>query len=266
MILGIDHAILATADIDVAAAELEERLGLVASGGGRHEELGTRNRLVWLGDSYLELVGVFDEELAGRSWLGRPVLDALRDGGGFVSWAIAVDDLDDALRWAPPDAGLVGPIDGDRRRPDGRVVRWRLARPEGIGPASPFLIEHDGTGAEWTAAERDARADDRHPVGGRVRLAGLEIRTPSPATAAGRIRSQLAVTVAPAGRAAVRIQLAGHEVRLVATGDGPAALVDLVADVPLRTRIAQVGDCRIRLRGSAATPVAGPQPEESPGV
>ena len=128
------------------------------------------------------------------------------------------------------------------------------------------MIEHDAGAAEWTPAERSARADDRHPVGGRVRLAGLEVRTPSPATAAGRIRSNLAVAVEPAGRSAVRIRLAGHEVRLSATEDGPAALIDLVADIPLRTRIAQLRDCRIRLRGLPGDGAASPHPDADPDV
>ena len=77
MLLGIDHVVLAADDPEAAAAELETRLGLVASGGGRHEALGTFNWLVWLGDAYLELLGVFDRELAAGSWLGRPALDSL---------------------------------------------------------------------------------------------------------------------------------------------------------------------------------------------
>src|SRR4029453_7141182 len=101
------------------------------TGGGRHDGMGTFNRLVWLGDSYLELIGVFDRGLASRSWIGPPVLDALEraDGGGLATWAVAVDDLDVALRWLPPDAGFVGPVDGERRREGDPVVRWRLAHP-----------------------------------------------------------------------------------------------------------------------------------------
>ncbi len=50
MYVGIDHIVLACADPDAAARELEERVGLRSAGGGRHEALGTFNRLVWLGD------------------------------------------------------------------------------------------------------------------------------------------------------------------------------------------------------------------------
>src|SRR4051794_29490436 len=161
MLLGIDHVVIACRDPDEAAAALESRVGLAATGGGRHEALGTVNRLVWLGDAYLELVGVFDEELAARSWFGQPVRAAVAErDGGLVTWAVSVDDLDETLRWAPPDSGLVGPLDGDRRRPDGRVVRWRLARPEAVSAAAPFLIEHDRAAAEWTPPERAARAEE----------------------------------------------------------------------------------------------------------
>jgi hypothetical protein len=266
VLLGIDHVVLAIADPDVAAADLETRLGLAATGGGRHDALGTWNRLVWLGDAFLELVGVFDPALASRSWLGRPVLAALERGGGLVTWAVAVDDLDETLRWAPPDAGIVGPLDGERRRPDERVVRWRLAHPPDLSPTAPFLIEHDRAAAEWSDADRLARAEEQHPLGGRARLAGLEVVAASPAVAAGRLRSLLAAAVEPAGRAAVRVRFADHEVRFVVSRPGSPAVVDVVADLPLRTRVARVGDCDIRLRGSPAAVGAPPQPNPEPDV
>jgi hypothetical protein len=59
VLLGIDHVALATEDPDAAAAELETKLGLAATGCGRHPAVGTYNRLFWLGDAYLELIGVF---------------------------------------------------------------------------------------------------------------------------------------------------------------------------------------------------------------
>ena len=46
MLAGIDHVVLAIVDPDAAAARLAEKLGLDATGGGRHEALGTFNRLV----------------------------------------------------------------------------------------------------------------------------------------------------------------------------------------------------------------------------
>jgi hypothetical protein len=266
MLLGIDHLVLAAEDPDAAAAELEAKLGIAATGGGRHESMGTFNRLIWLGDAYLELIGVFDRSLARESWLGRPVLAAFDEGRTFVTWAIAVDDLDGALRWGPPDSGLDGPIDGQRRRTDERVVRWRLVHPAVPTPTQPIVIEHDRTAAEWTPDERAARAEERHPLGGRVRLAGIEVATSSPAVAAGALRRSLATAVEPAGRNAVRVRIAAHEVRFIVERPRGTAGIDLLADVPLRTRAVRLGDCDIRLRGAAVEVVPDPVPDEAPDV
>jgi Glyoxalase-like domain len=255
MLVGLDHVVLASADPDATAADLQDRLGLAATGGGRHDAYGTFNRLIWLGDAYLELIGVFDEQKAQASWLGAPVVAAIARGGGLVTWAVAVADLEAALRWGPPEGGLEGPFDGERRRPDGETARWRLARPHDVAPAAPFLIEHDETAAEWTTADRAARADARHPFGGRVRLAGLEVVVTSPPVAAGRLRTLLGVSAEPAGRRAVRIWLSAQEVRLVLDRPGPRAVVELISDLPGRARVAHLGDCDVRLRG---LPIANP--------
>jgi catechol 2,3-dioxygenase-like lactoylglutathione lyase family enzyme len=256
VLLGIDHVVLAVEDPDATVATLAEKLGLDAAGGGRHEALGTFNRLVWLGDSYLELIGVFDRERAADSWIGRPVLEALGRGGGLATWAVAVDDLDRQLTWLPPDAGFVGPLDGERARPDGRVVRWRLAHPPALSPTTPFLIEHDRTGAEWTPEERAAREAERHANGARVRLTGIEAATETAPVAAGRLRRLLSTSAEPAGRGAVRVVLGGQEIRVVVARARGAAAVDLLGDVQLpRRRSVMVGDCEIRLSGPPVAPL-----------
>ncbi|HKB29089.1 MAG TPA: VOC family protein, partial [Candidatus Limnocylindrales bacterium] len=177
MFLGIDHLVIAVADPDDAASELASAIGLEATGGGRHESLGTHNRLIWFGDSFVELIGVFDPALARQSWIGPPTLEALDAGGGFVTWAIVTDSLEhDAVALRAVGADLTAAIDGERRRPDGGVVRWRLSKPGRLGPAEPpFLIEHDPASAEWTQADRAARAGQHHPIGGPVRLEVLEL-------------------------------------------------------------------------------------------
>ena len=93
VLIGIDHLVIAVADPDEAASTLESGLGLTPGGGGRHEALGTFNRLVWLGDTYLELIGVFDAKLAAASWIGAPASRAIDAGGGLAAWAVASDDL-----------------------------------------------------------------------------------------------------------------------------------------------------------------------------
>jgi hypothetical protein len=171
MLLGIDHLVIAVPDPDQEAGRLAEALGLPLGDGGRHERLGTFNRLIWLGDSYLEIIGVFDPELAAASWLGRPVVGALASGGGLVTWAVATDDIvRDLERRQASGAQLSAPEPGTRVRPDGRTVRWWFSLPETLSPdGPPFLIEHAVDSAEWQQADRAVRA------GGPGRLSGLEI-------------------------------------------------------------------------------------------
>ncbi len=171
MLTGIDHLVIAVIDPDAAAGELGAALGLIPGGGGRHDGLGTFNRLIWLGDTYLELIGVDDPDLARSSWIGAPAIRALERGGGLATWAIATDAIDvDVARLRASGSSLGEPVSGERARPDGATVRWRLASSPVLGPGMPpFLIEHDQAGAEWTPRDRAARAD------GPARLATVEL-------------------------------------------------------------------------------------------
>src|SRR4051794_20618959 len=90
----IDHVILAAADLDAAVARLEADHGLVAAGGGRHQGLGTENRIVPLGGGYLELVGIADAREAQTAPFGRGVARRLATAGdGLMGWAVAVPDV-----------------------------------------------------------------------------------------------------------------------------------------------------------------------------
>ena len=76
---------------------LERDLGLAVTGGGRHEAMGTHNRLAFLGDTYLELIGVFDAELVRSSpsfAVGGAALAHLEARGeGLATYALATDDV-----------------------------------------------------------------------------------------------------------------------------------------------------------------------------
>ena len=171
MFLGIDHLIIAVDDPDTSIELLATALGTATgTAGGRHPGWGTYNRLLWFGDTYIELLGIDDPVLAAGSWLGAPALATLNTGPGPVSWAISSDDLDgDAARLSDSGAPLGQKLPGQRPRPDGEVVRWRLALPPTVSLDQPFLIEHDTNAAEWTPADRAARASRSG------RIAGLDL-------------------------------------------------------------------------------------------
>ena len=250
MFLGIDHLVLAVEDPDGAAADLERRLGLEATGGGRHDALGTFNRLVWLGDSYLELIGVFDQPLAAASWIGAPTLRALDAGGGLATWAIATDALDrDVERLRAMGADHGEPQPGQRRRPDGAVVGWRLAASPRLGPADPpFLIEHDVTSAEWKPADRAARAEQRHPLGGAVRLETVELPVDDPNVTIQRLARAVGLRFRPslAGSGARDASVGGQTVRLRPrrTGSPFAASIHLAVAAAVDPRTTELLGCR----------------------
>ncbi|MDQ3933617.1 MAG: VOC family protein [Actinomycetota bacterium] len=165
--LRIDHVIYAVHDLEQAAATIAEDHGLASVPGGKHPAWGTENRIIPLGDEYLELVMISDPAVAAGSGFGRAVASALESGGGLVGWVVVTDDLDDVAR----RLGL--PVEeGSRTRPDGTTLSWRLA---GVSDALktgalPFFIE-------WACPPdlHPGRASARH----RVRpgqIAWLEVR------------------------------------------------------------------------------------------
>ncbi|MGZ8515199.1 MAG: VOC family protein [Candidatus Limnocylindrales bacterium] len=258
MFLGVDHLVIAVTDPDGAAADLEHHLGLEATGGGRHEALGTFNRLVWLGDSYLELIGVFDRAVAEGSWVGAPTVRALDAGGGLATWAIASDALDDDVaRLRSTGADIGEPISGERIRPDGTVVRWRLATPRHLGPADPpFLIEHDPTAAEWSTDDRTVRAEQIHPLGGPVRLETLELPVDDLNAAIQRFTRAAGLRFRPslAGGGARDATVASQTVRLLPRRDGStgAAMpaIRLTVAAPVEPRAAELLGCRWIVRAT----------------
>ena len=270
MLLGIDHVVIACADPDAAALELEETAGLRAGGGGRHDALGTFNRLVWLGDSYLELIGVFDRALAERSWIGAPTVRALDAGGGLATWAAASDDIGaDLARLRVAGSSLGDDRPGERRRPDGAVVRWRLAAPPILGPEEPpFLIEHDLDAAEWSPGERASRATRAHPVGGPVRLETLEIGVVDPGATGLRILRTAGIgpfRPSLTGGGARDASLGAQTVRLrptrrIAAGSRPLVTLHLRVEAagadagttgrPVEARTVSSLGCRFVLRGT----------------
>ena len=69
--MELDHVLIAVTNLEAAAREFETRHRLSSVEGGRHLAWGTANRIVPLGSSYIELIAVVDEAVAGDSAFGR---------------------------------------------------------------------------------------------------------------------------------------------------------------------------------------------------
>ena len=91
--MRLDHVIYGTADLDVAQRRIERELGLEVLPGGRHVGQGSHNRIVPLGDGYLELMAIHDPEEAATNPFGEVLLEVL-PVERLVGWAVLVDDID----------------------------------------------------------------------------------------------------------------------------------------------------------------------------
>lgn len=162
--MRIDHVIYATRDLDAATARIESELDLHVDAGGRHEGLGTHNRIVPLGGGYLELLAVADPEEAATSDFGRGLLERLAAAGdGLLGWVVAVDDV------APVARRLGTEITTIRRQ--GLSARLTGLAEAMRDPHLPFFISRDpgipnpgGDGAggiSWIELSGDAGQLDR---------------------------------------------------------------------------------------------------------
>jgi Glyoxalase-like domain len=175
--LRIDHLAVVAGRLEDGVALVEGLLGVAMAGGGKHPLMGTHNRLLGLGDLYLEVIAVDPEAPAP----GRPRwfdMDRFTGPPRLANWVAGCDDLEAEVALGPEGIGVpVALARGD--------YRWRMTVPaDGRLPfdgAFPALIE-------WQGAAHPAPALPDHGL----RLTRLEIAHPDApalrAALAGRLQ------------------------------------------------------------------------------
>lgn len=159
--LGIDHLVIAARTLEEGASWVESRLGATPAGGGKHALMGTHNRLLGLGNLYIEVIAV-DPQAPPPSRMRWYSLDApatrsrLERGPALIHWVAATDDIEGALASVPVDLGeIVSVSRGD--------YRWRITVPrDGSLPAGgvfPSLIEWEGPGPAASLPDSGCRLE-----------------------------------------------------------------------------------------------------------
>jgi hypothetical protein len=134
--------IYGTADLDRACTRIKAEYGLDSVAGGRHEGVGTHNRIVPLGAGFLEVLAIADPDEADASPLGQLLAAQIERGDGLIAWAVAVPDVAAVAARLGTDVIEVG-----RDGRTGRLTGLHEALEE---PFLPFFIERE---------ERDAPSD-----------------------------------------------------------------------------------------------------------
>jgi hypothetical protein len=146
--MRLDHLSYActTAELADVIQRIGSDLGGTFHDGGRHPSFGTRNFILPLsGGCYIEVVSALDHPSADKAPFGRAVQQAAADGGGWLTWVVAIDDL------APIETRLGRAArSGKRVRPDGYELRWHQIGVLDVmdDPQLPFFISWDSDKAE----------------------------------------------------------------------------------------------------------------------
>jgi glyoxalase-like protein len=161
--LAIDHVLIPVDYLAAAGAIVKARYGLTSIEGGRHPGWGTANRVIPLGDAYVELVAVVDRDAAALSTFGRWILGATP--GQPLGWAVRTR----AIAEVGQRLGL-SIAEGSRTTPDGDVLEWRSAGLDEATaePGLPFFIE-------WADGVRLPGAAPVHHPSGNVQLRRLSL-------------------------------------------------------------------------------------------
>jgi len=170
-VTGLDHLIYAAPDLASAVGDIEKRLGLKATPGGRHPQWGTRNAIVPLGpDTYLEMIGPDDPVAPRPTLFGIDRLTAPR----LVTWAAKGADLPSLAARARAHGIDLGAVTrGERARPDGTRLTWDATDPfaDRESGVIPFFIDwrdspHPAASASPTTTL--ARLHAEHPESERI--------------------------------------------------------------------------------------------------
>ncbi|HEY7850987.1 MAG TPA: VOC family protein [Ktedonobacterales bacterium] len=193
----IDHVIIAAPDLTLLE-ETFTRLGFTVVGGGTHPHLGTRNRIVVLGDGYIELLAIAD-----TASVSPTLRDRIAHGGGWVGYALQSDNIAaEASMMRQRGADVRGPTAGQLLAPDGTARSWQVVT---VGAGDlwaaafplPFLIQHDSAGARHQRELAGADALTPH-ANGSTRLLGVSLRVTDLATLRDRYERAYALTPATA--------------------------------------------------------------------
>ena len=141
MLLRFDHLAVSALDLAEGVAVVEQALGVALAGGGQHPHMATHNRLLGLGDLYLEVIAADPAQQAPK-WPRWFDLDNFESAPRLTNWVACCDSISAAVAASPDGVGIPVAL----QRGD---YRWQMAvSADGKLPFDgcfPALIERAGS-------------------------------------------------------------------------------------------------------------------------
>lgn len=144
-----DHIVHFVDKPEQAIADLQQE-GLHAVAGGEHEMWGTYNALSYFDLSYIELIGINNEDVfaqaAKQPYTLHETYEKNKRTNGLTRVALRTTTIEqDAEKFKAAGYDVYGPESFSRTKPDGTVIRWQLLH---IGKGEmrvsfPFFIQWD---------------------------------------------------------------------------------------------------------------------------
>lgn len=149
--MKFDHVVHFIEGTPEGAVSFWKQQNLHAIIGGRHEQWGTRNALLYGQDSYVEWLALEDRETAESA--DHPLTQLLlHNGQGFGTVCFRTSSIQE-LNQRLMESGFQtsGVLDGSRKTDDGRLIEWKMLfineEPSARLP-NPFFIQWNETDEE----------------------------------------------------------------------------------------------------------------------
>lgn len=144
--LALDHLVIAAKDPFKSAEQFAKKYQVKVVQGGKHDMWGTHNALAYFENNcYIEWLGVFDAVKAKQA--ENPLIKQLIEqltkvGEGIFQYGLRTSNMDTFINhFTDNNISFVGPLKGERYRPDGTKLTWRMLFPQSSLLTTPFLIE-----------------------------------------------------------------------------------------------------------------------------
>jgi len=148
--MRLDHVSYAAShdQISDVVNRIGSQIGTAFVDGGIHPKFGTRNFTApLLNGQYIEVVCPIDHPATDVTPFGKAVKKKSEEGGGWMSWVLATDDISKVEINFNRSA-----TDGERKKPNGAILKWKqIGVLEVLEDFSqPFFVE-------WISAEHPSK-------------------------------------------------------------------------------------------------------------